>query len=136
MVRTEITLPNDVQTVPNLATFVDEACEAARLDMGTTMQVNLAVEEIVVNVMNYAYPEGTTGMVKIVAEAGEGGIAFIVEDNGKPFDPTKKAEADTTLDAEQRPIGGLGIHLARQIMNSISYERTADGRNVLTMIKR
>ena len=56
-----ITLPNDVQTIPQLATFIDEVCEALEFDAGQTMEMNLAVEEAVVNVMNYAYPKGTVG---------------------------------------------------------------------------
>ena len=56
-------------------------------------------------------------------------------DSGIPFDPTAKAEVDTTLSAEERPIGGLGIHLVRQLMDSINYERI-DGKNVLTLRKK
>lgn len=131
----KITLPNDVDTIPQLAEFIDQQCDAAGLDMGTTMQMNLAVEEAVVNVMNYAYPKGTAGTVEIGCAITDAAITFTVTDSGAPFDPTAKAEVDTTLKAEERPIGGLGIHLVRQIMDSIAYERTADGHNVLTMNK-
>lgn len=130
-----LVLPNDTATVPELATFIEEVCENASLDMGVTMQLNLAVEEAVVNVMSYAYPEGTEGFVEIKATTGEGSIIFTITDSGAPFDPTAKEEADTTLEAEDRPIGGLGIHLVRQIMDSIAYERTAKGQNVLTLTK-
>ena len=130
-----LTLPNDVQAVPQLAEFVDMVCEAVGFDMATAMQLNLAIEEAVVNVMNYAYPAGTTGTVNIDAKASEEWLKFIISDSGAPFDPTAKAEVDTTLSAEDRGIGGLGIHLIRQIMDSINYERT-DERNVLTLIKK
>ncbi len=137
MERTEkqIILPNDVAEVPRLASFVDEVCEDAGLGMGAAMQVNLAVEEAVVNVMNYAYPKGTKGTVEIAAVVDDCSLVFVVTDSGTPFDPTAKGEADTTLNAEERPIGGLGIHLVRQIMDGLEYERTTDGRNVLTMRK-
>ena len=130
-----ITLPNDIEEVPQLATFVDEVCEALEFDMSTTMSLNLALEEAVVNVMSYAYPSGTTGNVNIEAMANEKRLKFIISDWGTPFDPTAEKEVDTTLSAEERPIGGLGIHLVRQIMDSINYERI-DGKNVLTLRKK
>lgn len=133
--QNSLTLPNDVQEVPRLAEFVDEACEAMGLDMGMAMKMNLAIEEAVVNVMNYAYPAGTKGDVIIDAQAGSDWLKFIISDNGAPFDPTAKAEVDTTLSAEERGIGGLGIHLIRQLMDSINYERI-DGRNVLALTKK
>ena len=130
-----LTLPNDVQEVPQLAAFVDEVCEAVGMDMSMTMKMNLAIEEAVVNVMNYAYPAGTKGDVDIDAEADDEQLKFVISDSGTPFDPTQKGEVDTTLSAEERGIGGLGIHLIRQIMDSINYERV-DGKNVLTLHKK
>ena len=130
-----LTLPNDVQAVPKLAEFVDIVCETVGFDMGTAMKMNLAIEEAVVNVMNYAYPAGVKGTVNIDVKASAEWVKFIISDSGAPFDPTAKAEVDTTLSAEERGIGGLGIHLIRQIMDSINYERE-DGRNVLTLIKK
>ena len=62
-------------------------------------------------------------------------MTFTITDSGVPFDPTKKEEVDTTLSAEERPIGGLGIHLVKQIMDKVIYERTED-KNVLTLVKR
>ena len=129
-----LTLTNDVQQVPQLSEFVDEVCEAVGFDMSTTMQINLAIEEAVVNVMNYAYPANTVGNVNIEAQATDERLKFIISDSGVPFDPTAKAEVDTTLSAEERGIGGLGIHLVRKIMDSINYERI-DGKNVLTLRK-
>ena len=130
-----LTLPNDVQTIPQLSEFIETVCEAAGFDMDMCMQLNLAIEEAVVNVMNYAYPKGVKGMVNIDATISSKGLKFVINDNGTPFDPTAKAEVDTTLSAEERNIGGLGIHLIRQIMDSINYEYI-DGRNVLTLLKK
>ena len=131
--QNHLTLPNDVQEVPQLNAFVDEVCEAAGLDMSTTMKINLAIEEAVVNVMNYAYPNGK-GDVDIDAQINDEHLKFVIIDSGTPFDPTVKAEVDTTLSAEQRSIGGLGIHLIRQIMDTINYERV-DNKNLLTLSK-
>ncbi len=131
--QNHLTLPNDVQEVPQLNAFVDEVCETAGLDMSTTMKINLAIEEAVVNVMNYAYHNGK-GDVDIDAQINDEHLKFVIIDSGTPFDPTVKAEVDTTLSAEQRSIGGLGIHLIRQIMDTINYERV-DNKNLLTLSK-
>jgi sigma-B regulation protein RsbU (phosphoserine phosphatase) len=128
-------LTNDLDEVHQLAAFVDEVCETIGLDMSLTMSLNLAIEEAVVNVIDYAYPAGTKGDILIEARANEQYLKIVINDWGTPFDPTAKGDVDTTLSAEERPIGGLGIHLVRQIMDSINYERT-DGKNVLTLRKK
>lgn len=129
-----LTLPNDVNTIPQLNEFLDTFCEEGGVDMETTMSLNLAMEEAVVNVMDYAYPEGTEGSVSIEARLDDTGITFVIIDNGIPFDPTAKEDADTTLPLDERNIGGLGIFLTRQIMDEIEYERDND-RNILTLRK-
>ena len=130
-----ITLHNDVQEVPQLAEFVDEVCETVGFDASMTMQMNLAIEEAVVNVMEYAYPYGMRGEVRISALANDVRLKFVIADDGMPFDPTAQGEVDTTLSADERGIGGLGIHLVRRIMDSINYERI-NGQNVFTLRKR
>lgn len=130
-----ITLPNNVQEVPRLAEFIDEVCECLEFDMTLTMQLNLAIEEAVVNVMDYAYPVGTVGDVNIDVLADDEQVKFIISDSGTPFDPTAKDDVDTTLSVEERRIGGLGIHLVRQLMDTIEYART-DGKNILTLCKK
>lgn len=129
-----LTLHNDVQEVPQLAAFIDEVAEACGIDMATTMSLNLAMEEAVVNVMSYAYPAGTVGNVDIDAEFADGQLTFVLSDSGTPFDPTQAGTPDLTLEAEERPIGGLGIFLVRQIMDTIVYRRS-DGKNILTLTK-
>ena len=130
-----ITLTNDVQQVPQLAEFMDHVCEAMGFDELTTMQMNLVIEEAVVTVMSYAYPEGTTGSVNVEVQANDARLKFVISDSGKHFDPTTVAAADTTLSAEDRSIGGLGIFLVRQLMDSVNYERIG-GFNVLTLRKK
>ena len=125
----KIVLPNDVQEVPKLAAFVDEVCEWMGFDP------MLTIEEAVVNVMDYAYPPGTKGEVDIEVKADADKLMFTISDNGVAFDPTAKAEVDTTLSAEERQIGGLGIHLVRHIMDNVEYERK-DGRNILRLSKK
>ena len=130
-----LTLTNDLERIPRLNAFIDEVCESNGFDMPTTMQINLAMEEAVVNVINYAYPAGTKGNITIEAKSDGKELLLIITDTGKTFDPTARPEVDTTLNVEDRSIGGLGIHLIRQIMDNINYERT-NGHNVLTLIKK
>ena len=129
-----ITLKNDVKEVEKLGSFVKQVAESLSLDKSLTGRLRLAVEETVVNVMEYAYPQGTTGDVNIRATSNGRRLKFIISDSGIPFNPTEVTAADTTLSAEERPIGGLGILLVRELMDSINYERI-NGQNVLTLTK-
>lgn len=127
-------LHNDIQQIPQLAEFIETIADEIRLDQGLAMSLNLALEEAVTNVILYAYPEGSDGLVDIEAVMSKGRLKFIISDSGRAFDPTAAPEADVTLGVEDRPIGGLGIYLVRKIMDSVSYER-AEGKNILTLIK-
>ena len=129
-------LHNDIQQIPQLAEFVETVADAAKLDVALTMSINLALEEAVSNVIMYAYPKGSDGLVDIEAIVRKDSLQFIVSDNGIPFDPTAAPEADISLDVDERPIGGLGIFLVRNIMDEVTYNRSDDGKNILTMTKK
>ena len=117
---------NDIEQIPTLAEWIEGLGVPEELNM----PINLALEEVVSNVMLYAYPH-SSGRVIVEHTAP---MVFTITDSGIPFDPTKQKEADITLSAEERQIGGLGIHLVRQIMDEVIYERIED-KNVLTLIK-
>ena len=129
-----ITLQNDTKEVEALGAFVKGVAEDLSLGKPLTNKLRLAVEEAVVNVMEYAYPKGTRGDVDIRAVSNGRRLKFIISDSGIPFNPTEVSAAATTLSAEERPIGGLGILLVRELMDSINYERI-HGKNVLTLTK-
>ena len=130
-----IVLSNDTQEVPRLNAFVEEVCQALGFEEIVTTQVKVAIEESVVNVMKYAYPSGGRGDVTIEAASNDAYLIFTIIDSGKPFDPTVQAEVDTSLPVKERKIGGLGIHIMRQNMDSMNYERR-DSMNVLTLRKK
>lgn len=132
--RKIIILRNDRQEVPKLNAFVDEVCESVGFDEATTIKVRLAIEEAVVNVIDYAYPPGKKGDVTIEAASNEMRLKFTIIDSGKPFDPTVQTAVDSLLPANERH-GGQGIHIIRQNMDSINYERL-DKLNVLTLRKK
>ena len=127
-------LHNDIQQIPQLADFMETIAEEKGISQSLCLSLNLALEEAVTNVILYAYPNDTDGLVDIEAVLREHTLEFIVTDSGVPFDPTAVPDADVTLSAEDRSIGGLGIHLVRQIMDEVRYQRIND-KNVLTMIK-
>ena len=129
-----MTITNHLEEVPQMMSFVEDFCTEAGLDEMTILGLTLAMEEAVVNVVNYAYPEGTTGEIEIEVSSDDKALTFILRDRGKPFDPTTAKEVDITLSAEERNIGGLGIHLIRNYMDVVKYEY-CDGQNVLTLIK-
>ena len=133
--KKSIVLENDTQEVTRLNVFVEDVCQAVGFDETVTMEVKVAVEEAVVNVMKYAYPPGQNGDVSIEATSNDMRLKITIVDSGKPFDPTVQGEVDTTLSAKERNIGGLGIHIMRQNMDSINYERM-DNLNVLTLRKK
>ena len=119
---------NDIEQIPTLSEWI----EGLGIPEELNMPINLALEEIVSNVMLYAYPHSSG---RVIVEFSKGDrLIFTITDSGIPFDPTKQKEADITLSAEERQIGGLGIHLVRQIMDEVIYERVED-KNVLTLIK-
>lgn len=126
--RPALLMRNDIEQIPTLSEWL----EGLEIPADIMMPINLALEEAVSNVMLYAYP-GTTGQLFVECTKGDR-LVFTITDAGIPFDPTKQQEADITLSAEERQIGGLGIHLVRQIMDEVRYERI-DEKNVLTLIK-
>ena len=130
-----LVLHNDVQEISKLADFVDSIAEENQLDPSLAMSLNLALEEAVTNVVLYAYPKGTDGEVDITARLADGSLEFVISDSGIPFDPTAAPKADTTLSVQERPIGGLGIYLVREIMDDVHYERV-DGKNRLSISKK
>ena len=129
-----LVLHNSVDQISQLTDFLQEIADEKGLDASTAMNINLALEEAVTNVIMYAYPEGTDGLVDLEAILRDDSLVFILKDNGTPFDPTAAPEADVTLSAEERKIGGLGIFLVRKIMDTVHYVRS-DGQNVLSMTK-
>lgn len=130
----ELVMRNDTADIMLMAEFIDGLCEKYQLPMDVGFSLNLALEEAVANVMKYAYPEGEEHNIILSVKLTDNRLIFKLIDTGKPFDPTIVPDADVTLSAEDRKIGGLGIFLVRQIMDSVEYRRI-DGKNILTMVK-
>ena len=132
----ELTMSNNIDDSKMLFPFISEIGEKLSIDDSTLNSINLAIEEAAVNSIMYAYSDGEKGNVKLKAEWTEDKktLKFILQDSGVAFNPLTMPDADTSLDVEERPIGGLGIFLVKQIMDNVEYQRNGD-KNVLTMTK-
>ena len=131
----KLVIKNDISEISKLATFVEELSEELNLTPELNFNLNLVLEEAVSNVILYAYGKEVQKEIALLANMSNNNLIFVLTDSGKEFDPTKVPDADVTLSAEEREIGGLGIFLIRQIMDMVEYQRI-DGKNVLTMQKQ
>lgn len=131
----KLIIKNQVDELKKLEAFIEQAGEATDLSPALIMSLNLAMEEAVSNVIFYAYPKGEIDhTIEIIFSKKGKEITFEIRDSGVPFDPTAKEDADITLSAEERNIGGLGIYMVKQIMDKVEYKREMD-KNILTMVK-
>lgn len=133
--KKQIILENRIDELVRLSAFIDALGEEWSIAPDVVFNLQLALEECATNVIMYAYPPEEKQTLLVTAELVEHDLVLTIEDGGLPFDPTQVAEADTTLSAEERPIGGLGIFLVRQLMDTVAYQRV-EGKNRLTLMKR
>lgn len=115
--------------------FIDGILEENDCPMKVQFQIDVAVEEIYVNIAHYAYPSGD-GDAKIEADVSGDPkcIKIVFRDSGIPYDPLAKEDPDVTLSLEEREIGGLGIYMVKKSMDKVEYDYK-DGQNVLTIYK-
>ena len=133
--KRELKFKNEDQELARVAEFMESVCDELQLDIHQAMKLQLAMEEMVTNVIFYAYPEGTTADITLTAESDGQELTFVLSDTGKPFDPTAKEDADTETNPMDREQGGMGILIVKNIMNEVSYQRI-EGENRLTMKKK
>ena len=135
MMRKQLKFKNQVAELQHVNSFVEEICDELGLDMELQMNLNLALEEVVSNVIFYAYPEGTTADIELLAEYDGKVLTLVLSDQGKHFDPTAKEDHDPDVHPADRELGGMGIYIVKNIMNEVTYQRL-EGRNLLTMRKK
>jgi len=103
--------------------------------MRTLFQLNLVIDELVTNIINYAYRDDAEHWITVIVRFEEGSLVMRVEDDGIPFNPILSEVPDCSCPVERRVVGKLGIHLARQFADGLVYERCGN-RNILTLTKR
>ena len=131
----ELTIAATVENIDTVTDFVNEHLEAYDCPMKAQMQIDIAIDELFGNIAHYAYnPEVGDATVRV--EVIESPLAVVITfiDKGVPYDPLAKADPDTTLSAEERAIGGLGIFMVKKTMDEITYEYK-DGQNILAIKK-
>lgn len=132
----EMTIAATTENIGAVTAFVDEQLEALDCPMKAQTQIDIAIDELFGNIAHYAYhPEvgEATVRVEVVEEPLSVVITFI--DGGVPYDPLTAADPDTSLSAEERSIGGLGIFMVKKSMDEIAY-RYENGRNILSIRKK
>lgn len=131
----ELTVDAAVENIEKVTAFVDEQLESFNCPLKVQMQIDIAIDELFGNIAHYAYHPSTgpaTVQVEVKEEPLEVIITFI--DQGVPYDPLQKKDPDTSMSAEDRQIGGLGIYMVKKSMDGIAYEYR-DGKNILKIRK-
>lgn len=130
-----LTLANDLAEIPRAATEFETWAEALQPPMPDLMALQLALEETITNVINHGYrdqPPGTRRFTVEFSAPDAGCIRLVITDDAPAYDPLARAEVDTSLPLEDRPVGGLGVHLVKKLMTRASYERRG-AHNVLIL---
>ena len=132
----ELTLPAVPENLYAVTAFVGDALKEYRCPGETAAAVQVAVEEIFVNIANYAYSPGVgSATVRCVVNREPLSVTIRFSDSGRPYNPLARSDPDTSLPVEARPIGGLGVYIVKKSMDSVVYEYK-DGKNVLTIKKK
>ena len=132
--RKEICIKNKISELEKVAQFVEEIGEELGLNMELQMNLNLVMEEMVTNVIFYAYPQDEEADIELLAKSDGKELTFVLSDQGKEFDPTAKEDNDLSVNPAERDLGGMGIFIVKNIMNKVTYQRL-EGKNLLTMTK-
>lgn len=131
----ELTIAATVKNIKAVTDFVNEQLEALDCPVKAQMQIGIAIDELFGNIAQYAYnPDVGEATVRVEVQQEPLSVVITFIDGGMPYDPLTAAEPDTTLPAEERPLGGLGIFMVRKTMDEITY-RYENGRNILSIRK-
>ena len=132
----ELKISAQVEKLNEVLAFVDERLERYDCPIKIQTQIDIAVEEIFVNIANYAYaPETGDAIIKVGISEDPLEVTISFADSGVPYDPLAKEDPDITLPAEKRPIGGLGIYMVKKSMDNVEYEHK-DGMNIFVIRKK
>jgi serine/threonine-protein kinase RsbW len=131
----EIKLKNKLSELERFNQSLAEFGRRQGLGSKVMHDLNLALEEILTNVISYGYMDDREHEIKVHLSTQPGAVNAEVEDDGRPFNPLEAPEPDTTKPLEERSIGGLGIQLVRKLTDGLEYKRQAD-RNLLTLTKK
>lgn len=132
---TSLTLHNDYSELPRISEAVTEFLESQTGSIDAIFAANLAIEELVTNIIKYGYDDQERHEISLGLSAENGSVKIEIRDDGHEFNPFDQPEPDTSLPADEREIGGLGIHFVRNMLDSYDYQRV-DGQNIVTLSKK
>ena len=124
----QVSIPGQLSEVDAVARRVEEFGDAHGLPGPKVYIINLALDELITNVVSYGFGGVAEPEIRITLRVDGAALVLIIEDNGQPFDPTQQVATDITSPLTERPIGGLGLHLVKNFADRLSYA-FADGRN-------
>ena len=131
----ELTIEAAIGNLNQVLGFVDEQLETVDCPIKDQMKIDVAVEEIFVNIASYAYAPGSgTATIQVDFEQNPLSVVISFTDSGIPYDPLEKDDPDVSLSLQEREIGGLGIFMVKKSMDEMTY-RYINGRNVLRIRK-
>ena len=135
MTEQRLTVSADAAQLPTLTRFLQEFCATAGVPRPDATPLELALEEVFMNVVRHGAPAGATPRVEVSLEIGDEGLVLTIEDDGPAFDPLSLPDPDVAAALDARPVGGLGVYLVRQLMDGARYQRVR-GRNQLRLTRR
>lgn len=127
-------ITNELNQLVLLEDFLGKVADEYNLNGRLLMNLKLAMEEAVTNIILYAYPGEKNKDISISLSYNDKELRIVITDSGIAFDPMNKPDPDLSLPPDERPIGGLGIYLVKQLMTDVTYHRSGD-KNILTMVK-
>lgn len=127
-------IKNDLTEIEKLAGEIESFGEKQDISQALIFNINLSLEELITNIINYGYRDGQEHQIHIDLQVAKTEIVVELKDDGIPFNPLEAPCPDVNQDLNDRPVGGLGIFLVRSLMDDVQYRRTGE-QNVLIMKK-
>ena len=132
LATSKISIENKLENITKVVEHFDEFCEKNDVSMGVNQKINLSLDDLVNNIISYGYEEGSKHEIDIIFKLFKNRVIILIEDDAMAFNPFNGDNVDTSLSIDERDIGGLGIHLVKNLMSSSNYNRKAN-KNVVTL---
>lgn len=130
-----LSIDNDLSEIGRIAPVIEAFCAEQKLGEDIAHAINLSLDELLANTIGYGYDDTERHLIQISIAAFDDRVTVTMRDDARPFDPMAAADPDLEADIDDRPIGGLGIHIVRAMMDEMGYRRVGD-HNELTLTKR
>jgi len=128
----KITITNKIEEIEKIVSLLDEIAKEENIPLENKFNVDMVMDEIITNIISYGYKDTEEHFINIYMNMENRELTIIVEDDGIAFNPLDMPTPDVNIPLEERPIGGLGIYLIKNTVNTIEYSRQNE-KNILTM---